>query len=578
MTEPTSKQKKAFEKLKEIDAEVDIRWDQKTGAPARLMGALSPPQMGDPIQIAKNFLSGQSEMFSMMAAEEEFQPKEMNVDEQGNQHVRFKQEYKGIPVFGREVIVHLNEENAVTGVNGRVMRSSMVDLAEETKLKAKDAIEIALKDDAENKEVPSSEPRLEVLFHEEKPFITWHVTVKGNELSLRNVKESTLWEYFIDANTGKVIWRYNNMQTHSITQGTGAGLYSGSGPLNIFHEHSTNKYQLIDRTLPGGARVLTYDNASISEDVDANFNASNQRELVDCHRFSRTVFDYFYVNHGRNSFNNAGKDMKIVYYRDNHENNAGWNGQYVKIYAGDGKGYGPFCTLDIVAHEWTHAVTQYTANLIYDSESGALNESMSDVFAALVDGDWLQGEDNWKNLAEAPAGRNLADPTNGGKYKPSDPINSVLKGHQPDHMNDKYTGAVDGHGVHINSGIMNKVAYLIATGGNHRGIKICTPLGRTVLGKLYYQALTNHLVPSSGFNSMRDAVLASLDDLYRNNSSYSVWKASIINAFAAIGIGNAINCPTICILAPRVCPSAPKIICPPAARICTLAPCPPSPV
>jgi Zn-dependent metalloprotease len=200
---------------------------------------------------------------------------------------------------------------------------------------------------------------------------------------------------------------------------------------------------------------------------------------------------------------------------------------------------------------------------------------MSDVFAALVDGDWLQGEDNWKNLAEAPAGRNLADPTNGGKYKPSDPINSVLKGHQPDHMNDKYTGDVDRHGVHINSGIMNKVAYLIATGGTHRGIKICTGLGRTVLGKLYYQALTNHLVPSSGFNSMRDAVLDSLDDLYKNDTSYASWKASITNAFAAVGVGNKIDCPGI-IWQPTKCPPGIKLACPPGIKI--IPACPSAPL
>ena len=159
-------------------------------------------------------------------------------------------------------------------------------------------------------------------------------------------------------------------------------------------------------------------------------------------------------------------------------------------------------------------MTSYTANLIYMNESGALNESMSDVFAALIDGDWLHGEDNWLNLAEAPAGRNLADPTNGGKYNPAQAIASVLKGHQPDHMNAKYTGADDNGGVHINNGIMNKAAYLIAVGGTHRGIKICTGLGRDVLGRLYYQALTHHLTPSSDFADMRDAVLDALQDLY----------------------------------------------------------------
>jgi len=246
----------------------------------------------------------------------------------------------------------------------------------------------------------------------------------------------------------------------------------------------------------------------------------------------------------------------------------------------------------MIAHEWTHAVTEHTAGLIYYGESGALNESMSDVFAALIDGDWLHGEDCWLGTT-APAGRNLADPTNGGQYNTTDPITSVLAGHQPDHWNDRYTGTADNGGVHINSGIMNKAAHLIATGGTWHSITICEALGNEILGRLYYQALTAHLTANSTFADMRQAVLDSLYDLYDSDPRYNRWQGTIKNAFAAVGVGSSVPCsitcwlaqgcfdgPTICKLAPIVCKLAPIAQCPPSPTICKLAPstlCPPSP-
>jgi thermolysin len=152
-------------------------------------------------------------------------------------------------------------------------------------------------------------------------------------------------------------------------------------------------------------------------------------------------------------------------------------------------------------------------------------------------------------------------------------------------MNDIYTGVMDNGGVHINSGIMNKAAYLIATGGIHRGIRVCEGLGRQVLGELYYHALTNHLISSSDFTDMKDAVLDSLHDLYSGDARYNRWRVSITNAFAAVGIGTAEICPLTCWVAPGICPPAPHIctvaprICPPAPDICRIAPriCPPAP-
>ncbi|MFQ6102267.1 MAG: M4 family metallopeptidase [Anaerolineae bacterium] len=580
MPEPTTSQKTAFKNLQKVDPNAEVRWDEKTGAPARVRGALSGPQAGAPETIARQFLAAYKSMFAMKAPEEELQLKDVGTDMRGNRHVRFQQMYKGLPVFGGELVVHMDGENAIRGVNGKF--TPRIDIPDKPTVPAEDARKTVLEHAPDNKERVGEEPLLLVLIHEGKPYLAWHMTVDGSDKALDGSEMPAKWEYFVDGLTGEVIWRYNNLQTHDRTTGTGSGKYAGGVTLNTVHDHTSNKYELEDRWVPSAARIFTHDANGgwppqpISEDGNNDWAAADQGAEVDCHVYTRIVFDYFLVMHGRNSYDNAGHDMHIYAHVGSNWNNASWNGSYVKIGDGDGATFDPFCTLDIIAHEWTHAVTEHTAGLIYSGESGALNESMSDVFAALIDGNWLQGEDNWLKTT-APAGRNLADPTNGGQYDKSTKakaIASVLDGHQPDHMNDKWTWPEDNGGVHVNSGIMNKAAYLIATGGAHRGITICEALGREVLGRLYYQALTAILTPSSDFAAMRDAVLDALHDLYEGDPRYNRWRASIINAFAAVGVGSAVSCPLSCLIAPRIlCPPSPLLACPPSPMLA----CPPSP-
>jgi thermolysin len=511
----------------------------------------------------------------MKAPEEELELRAVGKDSRGNSHVRFQQMYKGRPVFGGELVVHMDSGNAIRGVNGKY--TAGIDLPDEPEITAEEAEKTILGDAPDSKKRTEEDPLLLILVHEGESHLAWHMTVDGTDQDLAGGEMPALWVYFVDAVTGKVLWRYNNLQTHTRTTGTGKGKYAGNVTLNTLHNHASSKYELEDQWLPTSARIITHDANGgfppkpVSKDSNNNWSAPSQGADVDCHYYTRMFYDYFLLVHGRDSYDGAGADMHIYAHVGNNWNNASWNGSYVKIGDGDGTTNGPYCTLDIVAHEWTHAVTGSTANLIYYDESGALNEAFSDIFAALIDDDWLQGEDNWLKTT-APAGRNLADPTNGGQYDTSDPIGSVIDGHQPDHTTDQYTGSMDNKGVHINSGIMNKAAYLIATGGTHRGIKICVALGRDVLGRLYYEALTNHLTPSSDFADMRDAVLDALDALYLGDPRYDRWEAAIKNAFAAVGVGTAVSCPTICWIAPA---------CPPAPTICRISPvalCPPNPL
>jgi Zn-dependent metalloprotease len=192
------------------------------------------------------------------------------------------------------------------------------------------------------------------------------------------------------------------------------------------------------------------------------------RQVNDCYDGFEITFNFFYTIFGRNSVDNNGGDLiGNVHYGHNH-NNAYWNGTQMLFGDGDGIIFDHFTdSLDVVAHELTHGVTQNTAGLIYQNQAGALNESISDAFACMVeqwhfnqtavDGDWLLGQGIFSMARRGPALRSLKAP--GTAY--NDPL--LGRDPQPSHMRNYNNTTGDNGGVHINSGIPNHAFYLIAT-------------------------------------------------------------------------------------------------------------------
>jgi bacillolysin len=219
MPEPTRSQKTAFKRLQEVDPNAEVRWDEKTGTPARLRGALSGAQKGTPETIARQFLAASKNLYAMKAPEEELQLKAVDTDMRGNQHVRFQQMYKGRPVLGDELVVHMSGENAIRGVSGKF--TPRIDLPDEPEVPAEDARKTVLEDAPDNKERPGEEPLLLILVHEGKPYLAWQMTVDGIDEDLFGNEKPALWVYFVDALTGKAIWHYNNLQDHIHSAGTG---------------------------------------------------------------------------------------------------------------------------------------------------------------------------------------------------------------------------------------------------------------------------------------------------------------------------------------------------------------------
>ena len=119
MPRPTRSQLLAFQNLRKIDSNAEVSWDKKVGAAIRLRATLSGPQAGAPETIARQFVTAHKALFAMKEPEEELALKDVSTDRRGNRHLRFQQMYQGLPVFGSELIVHMDQENTVRGTTGK---------------------------------------------------------------------------------------------------------------------------------------------------------------------------------------------------------------------------------------------------------------------------------------------------------------------------------------------------------------------------------------------------------------------------------------------------------------------------
>lgn len=238
-------------------------------------------------------------------------------------------------------------------------------------------------------------------------------------------------------------------------------------------------------------------------DDDNAWSDKNQGPAVDAHYNAGKVYDYYKNVYNHNSIDGIGKTIRSAVNYGVKVNNAFWNGQQMIYGDGDGRRFIPLSgSLDVVAHELNHAVTEYSADLRHVNQSGALNESFSDVFGYFVD------STNW-DIGDAL--RSLSNPEKYG---------------QPSHMKDYHNlpATKKGYngGVHINSGIPNKAAYLNISA-----------IGKEKVEKIYYRALTTYLTPTSDFKQARTALLQSATDYGDYNS---VTYKAIENAWNQVSV------------------------------------------
>lgn len=241
------------------------------------------------------------------------------------------------------------------------------------------------------------------------------------------------------------------------------------------------------------------------------------------------VRKYFKDVMGRNSIDNLGMKLTANVHFGVKYMNAFWDGDEMTFGDGDGKILVNFDkSLDVIAHELTHGITQYTANLVYQGQSGALNEHFSDVFGTAItqyqanqtaeDADWLIGDEIMGPDLYGEALRSMMEP--GTAYD-----NKILgKDPQPNHMDNYYTGSGDNYGVHINSGIPNKAFYLVSM-----------DIGTDTAAQIWYHALQS-LYPTANFNQAVAVIVNSARILVKAGKVPKGSPQSVRTAFKAVGL------------------------------------------
>lgn len=264
--------------------------------------------------------------------------------------------------------------------------------------------------------------------------------------------------------------------------------------------------------------------------MDDRHTGSTDVEVHEAFDGCGATYDFFDKVFARDSIDGKGMPLISTVHYGTHFDNAMWNGKQMVFGDGDGKLFNRFTiAVDVIGHELTHGVTQNTAALAYQEQSGALNEHLSDAFGMMVkqwllgqlasQSNWLIGQGLFVPGVRGIAIRSMKEP--GSAY--DDPI--LGRDPQPAHMRNYVTTADDNGGVHINSGILNYAFYLfaIAVGG----------YSWLVPGWIWYRVLKTQLFPHAGFLDFAAATVKTAGE--RHGIGSAVQKA-LASAFAEVGL------------------------------------------
>ncbi|MEZ4777187.1 MAG: M4 family metallopeptidase [Bacteroidia bacterium] len=349
---------------------------------------------------------------------------------------------------------------------------------------------------------------------------------------------------FIDATNGQFITEHARIH-HTNVAASGASLYNGTVTFTADQTAATS-FRLRQTAMGSGIETYSLNNGTnytAATDITSTSSTFTGKATgVQAHYGAEQTYLYYLNAHGRNSYNGTGGVLRSYVSYSNNYVNAYWDGTRMTYGDGNGTSYGPLVSLDITGHEISHGVTEYSANLVYQRESGALNESFSDIFGEMVEytalqalnggtNDWLMGDDI--GIGGSGALRSMSNP---GLYGDPDTYGGANWGTPncgtPTQSNDYCY-------VHSNSGVQNKWFYVLAmgeSGTNDIGsVYSVTGIGRTKAAAIAYRNLTVYLSSSSTFANARAGSIQAAIDLYGAGSAEEI---ATTNAWYAVGVGN----------------------------------------
>jgi Zn-dependent metalloprotease len=475
----------------------------------------APLAAADPHErIARRFFTNNHAVMRLANPDRELVLRRSERDEQGHYHLSFSQEFEGVPVWPAAVKAHFDAAGNLTLVEGAYVPTPELDSVK-PRLSGEDAVARAKDRLASGRNAFTSDPDLIIYGPQnERPRLAWKF-----ELTAPSMEG---WVVVVDAQDGTILHRSPLICTGQV-QGSGVDLSGTTRPLHVWE--ASNAYYLLDTSKPsynsssdpltdprGIIMVADADGASYDQVIQtgtANPVSSTTANLWPVPAAASAAFslsetyDYYLERHRRNSFDGLGGNI-LGYVRVGNYDNAVWLGNLRFMVFGDTRPWSG--SIDIVGHELTHGVTQYSAGLIGGNQTGALREAVSDIFGEMVEArtrghnDWLLGSDFIRPL------RNLKDPAALFYFDHHYPARMSEYIQQPNDENN------DWGGIHVNSTIISHAFYLLAEG-------LTDAIGLRSAEAIFYRCLTQHLFAQSEFVDCRLGCIASAEELFGKDST-----------------------------------------------------------
>lgn len=446
----------------------------------------------------------------------------------GDTYIKYLQTIDGLEVYGHTLTVHIDKSGIVRSVNGDIEKNTTVTALGSTAISAGDAISIAEKQFS-YKNLRNTPAAKRMIFQKDsKNYEVYKINISYTEPEIEN------YDVYIEDHSGKIIQIESNLRYDGSVTGTGTNVQGNTVSLNLYQQGS--EYVMKDITKTGIAESLcTYDMEHgdtygyLVENTGKSFSDENSKASVSAHYNGGQVIDFYSKLFNRKSIDNNCMEVdSYTHYKTDYDN-AFWDGSEMVYGDGDGTEFTYLSgDLGIVGHEMTHGVIDNTAKLDYNNQPGALCESLADTFGVLiktytkynvanggtwkfVPSDWVIGEDVYTPYISGDALRSLADPT---LYDQPDNMSNYRN--LPDTEDGDYGG------VHDNSGITSKAAYLIAKS-----------IGMEKTAKIYYQALVKYMGAYTDFAGAENCLKQAAADLYPSTPAV---KYAVENAFTSVGI------------------------------------------
>ena len=493
-----------------------------------LINLSSPVPVTEGVEILRSQLE--------LGSNESLKLQKITTDQIGFQHFKYQQYYNDILVEGSSYSLHVKDSQIVSMSGDRV---GIVAPVHDVQLSNEDAFQAAMDHIGASEYTWQDDFTSEVLDLEGRPegelvYITETTTgqsIPTFKFDMWATDLGTRDYVYVNANTGIVELVSSRIRNADIPA-TGTSHYDGVVSF-VADQVSATEFRL--RQVADG--VETYDNQlgarnDFSDAIDITssspfFDGPEALSGVSAHWGAENTLSFYQDWFGRDSYDDQSSTLVSYVNVQENWNNATWNGSVMQYGEGDGTTFSPLVEIDIVGHEITHGVTEFSAGLIYQNEMGALNESFSDIFGETVEyyatgtNDWLLGD---KSFIPPGGLRSFLVPNDGNQ---ADTYLGDLW----------FTGGGDNGGVHFNSGVQNKWYHILSEGeagvNDNGDIYDVTGIGIEDAAQIAYRNLTTYLSPFSQYQDARDGAVQSALDLFGKRSTQHI---ATIDAWTAVGV------------------------------------------